>query len=251
MAQFCPESLVDWKKNMRQFISTVFTHIPATFSPYKLAKADFHTGSTSDDAFLRDENSRLFKWLALTKLDPHAEIRELRQMTLYRPDTYTLLHQFATILIYLFHFDRRIYTNSKYGHAPIERLLHLFIAEPERFSPNGRPLLPPIINSAGQTAQSCPNKPQDARENAVVTHLQMDMRHVEIIDPTTAILPNTSTLTSQKIQIAGQASVASLHVVDQTCRSELENQIFFNQGTVQRDQEISPLSSPFKKARLD
>lgn len=223
---------------MRNFIEHVYSLIPASYPRYKLAKGDFHTATTSDHAYLMLETSRLFEWLGLTRLDPQAEIRELRQMTLYRPDTYHILHHLATIIVYLFHFDNRILSDSHLGEAPIERLISLFLKNPNRFTPNGRPLL------AG------PFKAQHAMESTTIASDNRNPLSIEIF-PSTTIFANTSSDTSQNTQIANQTAISSFDIKAHACRSIVEHQFSRLDGTIQREDEIAICRSRSVQSRLD
>lgn len=220
---------------MRNFIENVYTRVPATFPRYKLAKADFHTGATGDESYLRDERSRLFHWLGLSQLDPKAEVRELRQMTLYRPDTFYLLQHLATVIIYLFHFDCRILTNRNFGEAPIERLITVFMSEPDRFSPNGRQL------SAQDRSGS------DKTQNAVKSTPPAGFQNVsDAVDRVVAaaIVADTAASTGENIQIAGETSVASLEIEQQISGFVLENEVDGFEWTIESDDRIECIIVP-------
>jgi hypothetical protein len=196
------EKMTAWKMTVRTYIADLYSLVPPAFPRYKLQKEDFLTGATGDDEYLRNETTRLFTWLALTKLRPNAPVKELRQMTTYRPDTYHLLHHFATVVTFLYHYEPTLLNNARLGIAPIERLLITFLHQPERFSASGRRLLPR------------PDKPQMPNETAVpVSPQNQILPSVAPVAPA-ASLPHAA-IGGQDVQITSHASFQSLDLVDE------------------------------------
>lgn len=195
-------TLTQWKRDIRFIIESLYLRIPTTFPRYKKKSSNFHTGSSSDEAYLRSETSRLFNYFALTKLDPDAVVVELRQMTTYRPDTYTLLYQFATIIQFLFCSDPNILNNAKFGEAPIERLITAFLNQPERFTPSGRTLLPPT------------NEPQHTIESTLLSSLEGEhiIPVIGKID-SAAVIADTTLIAGEDTQIRSETTISCSDII--------------------------------------
>lgn len=101
---------------------------------YRLKKKDFYTNTVSDEDFLLNEETKLFRYFGLTRLRPNAVITDLRQKVIYRPDTYDFFTQFAVVIGYFFAFDQAILGKSVYGNAILERLLTAFLRKPDLFT---------------------------------------------------------------------------------------------------------------------
>ena len=214
-------TLTQWKSSIRHLIESLFLRIPLNFPRYKKRSSNFHTGSTGDEAYLRSETTRLFNYFALSKLDPNAVVVELRQMTTYRPDTYVLLYQFATLIQYLFHSDPNFLNNPMFGEAPIERLITAFLNHPVRFSPNGRQLLPPA------------NKPQDSVERTC--RASEECEHIASVIcevAAAAVVTHTPFVVSQNTQIRCQTAISSNDIVTEDQDWMLERCAKWQEGTI-------------------
>ena len=212
---------MQWKRNIRFIIESLFARIPSTFPRYKKKTSNFHTGSSGDEAYLRSESSRLFNYFALTKLDPNAVVVELRQMTNYRPDTYTLLYQLATIIQYLFCSDPNILNNAKFGEAPIERLITAFLNQPERFTPSGRTLLAPA-NEPQYSVESTSRASEEGEDFIPI---------VSIINPA-AVVANTTFVARKDTQIRSETAISSDNIITEDQHWMLERCAEWQESTI-------------------